>query len=58
MVASAKGHLAVLKLMLEKKGLEINACDSFGVNAFWIAAFYEVVKRFFFFKHLVHTFII
>ena len=40
MVASAKGHLAVLRLMLEKKGLEINACDSFGVNAFWIAAFY------------------
>jgi ankyrin repeat protein len=43
MVGAAKGHLAVVELMVQNKGIQLNRTDNFGVNAFWIAAFYGQV---------------
>jgi ankyrin repeat protein len=38
LIASAKGQLKMVELMLENRNLDINKTDSNGVNAFWIAA--------------------
>lgn len=40
MIAAAKGNVQMLNLMLANRTLDINKKDRFGVNAFWIAAFY------------------
>lgn len=40
MVAAAKGSTQMLNLMLANRTLDINKQDRYGVNAFWLAAFY------------------
>ena len=34
----------MVQLMLKNPTLDINKTDNFGVNAFWIAAFYANIK--------------
>jgi hypothetical protein len=33
-----------VKLLLREKNIDKNKCDRYGVNAFWIAAFYGQVE--------------
>ena len=40
LIAAAKGYDEMINLMLQNQRLDINKTDKFGVNAFWIAAFY------------------
>ena len=44
LIAAAKGHDEMINLLLQNRRLDINKRDKFGVNAFWIAAFYGHVK--------------
>ena len=41
LIAAAKGYDDMINLLLANKRLDINKRDRYGVNAFWIAAFYE-----------------
>ena len=40
LIAAAKAHDEMINLMLQNPRLDINKRDKFGINAFWIAAFY------------------
>ena len=44
LIAAAKGHDEMINLMLQNSRIQINKRDKFGVNAFWIAAFYGQVS--------------
>jgi hypothetical protein len=44
MVAASKGSTQMLHLMIANKTIEINKQDRYGVNAFWIAAFYGRIE--------------
>jgi len=41
LIASAKGFIDMIHLMFQNKSLDMNKTDNYGVNAFWIACFYE-----------------
>ena len=40
MIAAAKGSAQFIQLMLQNPRIDINKTDNFGVNSFWIAAYY------------------
>ena len=40
LIAAAKGFDDLINLMMQNGRLDINKRDKYGVNAFWIAAFY------------------
>jgi len=44
MIVAAKGNVQMLNLMMANKTLDVNKTDRFGVNAFWIAAFYGRIE--------------
>lgn len=44
MIAAANGNIQMLNLMLANKSLDVNKKDRYGVNAFWIAAFYSRIE--------------
>jgi ankyrin repeat protein len=44
LIAAAKGNVEMLNLMLNNQTLDINKQDKYGVNAFWIAAFYGKIE--------------
>ena len=44
LIAAAKGHNEIISLLLQNRRLDVNKRDKFGVNAFWIAAFYGHVN--------------
>ena len=48
LIASAKGNLEMMNLMLANQTIDLNKKDKYGVNAFWIACFYgriDVMRR-------------
>ena len=44
LIAAAKGNVEMLNLMLNNQTLDINKQDKYGVNAFWISAFYGKIE--------------
>ena len=44
LIAAGKGLDEMIYLMLENSRLDLNKRDKFGVNAFWIAAFYGQIS--------------
>lgn len=40
LIVCARGDFEMVSIMLQNSKLEVNKTDGYGVNAFWIAAFY------------------
>ena len=44
LIVCARGDFEMVNLMLQNSRLDINKTDGYGVNAFWISAFYGHVN--------------
>ena len=44
LLASAKGDKEMVAMIVTNPNTRINKCDTYGVNAFWVAAFYGHVE--------------
>ena len=54
LVAAARGHTEMINFIFQNNNIDVNRTDRYGVNAFWIAAFYgHIVTMQVLFKHKV-----